>query len=122
MTGFEVYTAAIKEFEASKLFVEKYQVFLSSMARHEKESPVNSGAIEKALKISGPSVRALVRYARLKGIKIASDDSGYWLARNAWEIQDTIKHLRERSAILAVLANCLERGEAGTIENQLSLF
>jgi hypothetical protein len=121
MTGFELMTAEIKDFESSAIYRNKFNIFLSCISKRGKDNPAKSADIEKALDLSGPAVRSLVRYSRLKKYKIASNEHGYYMAKNAFEIKDTIKHLRERSAILAVLANCLEQPNAESIKDQTEM-
>ena len=77
---------------------------------------VKSKTLEKHFGISGPEVRGMIHYLRTQGHLIASSGQGYCYTRNikSVEIQDTIKHLKER-------ANSMRSAYEGMMNNDVNI-
>ena len=83
--------------------------FLKGIKAHLSNNPVKSTAIEKAMDLSGPAVRDVVRGLRLGLFPIGSDQRGYYWCRRPDELEPTLEHLRARYKSLGFLIARMER-------------
>lgn len=115
LTGFEnIEDAGNLSPKLEKLFSR----FIIKIKLNDKENPAHSKTIEAALNISGAEVRSLVNYARRMNYPIASNQKGYWWAKNIEELEKTLKHLEQReNAIRSVRLGLMK-----SFENQKKLF
>jgi predicted DNA-binding transcriptional regulator YafY len=72
-----------------------------------------SRELERAMGVSGATLRRLVNALRREGVPIASDDTGYYYAETEQEVRRTIAHMKHRifgiSAAIHGLEKSLER-------------
>ncbi len=83
--------------------------FLSGLKAHRPDSPVKSQDIEKAMDISGPAVRDVVRGLRLGLFPVGSDKRGYYWCASSDQLEPTLEHLRARHKSLGYLIGRVER-------------
>ena len=76
---------------------------------------VKSKVLEKHFGLTGPEIRGIIHHLRTQGHLIASSSQGYCYTRNinSVEIQDTIKHLSERS-------NSMRSAVDGMVKNNIN--
>ena len=74
-----------------------------------KKHPVCGSQIAKAYEVSGLEVRRLINVARCKGDPICSCSSGYYIASDRQEIQNTIDSLDSRIAAMSNARNGLQK-------------
>lgn len=110
MTGFEdIETTITDKLKPVASFL------LEKIKLNGKDNPAHSQRIEDVLsgqfkmKIKGVQVRSIVSYLRSQGHPIASTSKGYFYARSYSEIEDTVKHLKQRKAKLTKVIDCLEK-------------
>jgi hypothetical protein len=98
MTGFERFTEEQDAFRASKLFREKYDLFIRHIqanCRGLKNAKLDIGLCE-FLDIKSPALRALVKFCRREGHPIGSTEEGYFWAESFADLTSTLAHLTER--------------------------
>lgn len=93
--------------------------FLLSIKKYSRENPVISKKIEMALKLSGPEVRALVRYLRRNGYAIGSNSKGYYWIKDVSELEITIRHLQERKCSIEKTINEMQSISFGNYQYKL---
>ena len=69
---------------------------IEGLLSHSVDDPVYSAKIEKALRLTGPEVRAGVSYLRTLGLPIGSGRLGYFWAASSGELAKTVSHLTGR--------------------------
>ena len=92
-------------------------IFLNTLKNHYvAPNWIKSKRIEERLGVSGPEVRGMIHYLRAQGHLIASSGQGYCYTSNinSVEIQDTIKHLKER-------ANSMRSAYEGMMNNDVNI-
>ena len=110
MTGFEKIDEEIKAFKKTTLYHQKYDSLINMLRVRPHDSRlVMSTELEKVFKLSGPQVRDIVKAARRLGIPIGSCGRGYFYARNAEELFNTLHHLQERRNSLSYTVRALEK-------------
>ena len=93
---------------------------LHLIEKRDKDNPIQSREIEKAVQVSGSEVRSIIHELRLSGHPIASDSNGYYMAGNEDELGHTIAQLKSRGNKIFQVANVLEKCFKN--EPQLQLF
>ena len=118
LAGFEQHTTHDPETLAQARAIER------ALQPHSNAHPLRSDKLEAATGFKGPVVRALVNALRLDGVPVCSNSRGYYMARSLAELDQTIKHLRQRAASIQQAAAGLEvaRARLETPDNQPSLF
>lgn len=93
--------------------------FVERLRLRTAGNPVLSAEVERGLKISGVTVRAMVSHLRVQRQPVASSGKGYFWARSRVELQETIDHLKARVTRMNRVISALEQCFAN--DNQLSL-
>lgn len=122
LTGFEKIDQEIETFKKSPLYPFKYDhLIIMLRVRPHDSRLVMSIALEKHFKISGPQVREIVKTARRLGVPIGSCGAGYFFARNADELANTMHHLQERRNSLTYTLRALEKCYPNQAQGTLKL-
>jgi len=109
MTGFEKYREEVERFKRSDRYDREFKLFLDVLKRLDGRY-ITAEDFKRIYDIPSVRLRTLVKNGRRMGYWIVSDQNGYKLTDNYFEMQETIKHLEERVSSLQFTLECIKKG------------
>lgn len=89
---------------------------LGVLKEHGITHPILSSQLTQQTGVSGVGIRAIVSEARREGTPIGSDDTGYFWAHNAGELESTLTHILGRRNALNEVIRGLQSAQSTILQ------